>query len=93
MEENRKTHQRQIIETEKGTITGVTDVLSFNDNKILLETTKGMLTIQGTQLHVSRLQLQRGEADVEGTVKSLVYTEGSTEKKRQRGSLIKRLFQ
>lgn len=93
MEENGKTHQMQIMEREKGTITGVVDVLSFNDTQIVLETTRGMLTVQGTQLHVSRLQLQSGEVDVEGTVNSLVYTEGGTYRKRQRGSLVKRLFQ
>lgn len=93
MEEIGKTHQLQMIERERGTITGVVDVLSFNDTQIVLETTRGMLTVQGTELHVSRLQLQSGEVDVEGTVNSLVYTEGGAYRKRQRGSLVKRLFQ
>lgn len=92
MEETRKTHRLILDNRNRGSITGVTEVLSFDGNRILLETTQGMLTIEGTGLHVSRLQLEEGEADVEGTVKSLVYTEGRAGKK-QRGSLMKRLFQ
>lgn len=92
MEEMGKIQQLILRNRNRGSITGVTDVLSFDENRILLETTRGMLTIEGTELHVSRLQLEEGEVDVEGTVKSLVYTEGKAGKK-QRGSLMKRLFQ
>ncbi len=92
MEEIRKDHQLILSSRSRGSITGVTDVLSFDENRVLLETTQGMLTIEGTGLHVSRLQLEEGEADLEGTVKSLVYTEGKAGK-RQKGSLMKRLFQ
>lgn len=52
-----------------------------------------MLTIKGKELHVSRLHLEQGEVDVEGVVDSLVYTEDGSYAKRQKGSLVKRLFQ
>lgn len=93
MEESRKIHQMQIVEREKGTITGVVDVRSFDTGEILMETTRGMLTIRGKELHVARLQLETGEVDIEGTVESLVYTLGGEYKKHMRGSLIKRLWQ
>lgn len=92
MEEIGKIHQLMLKNRNRGSVTGVTDVISFDENRILLETIQGMLTIEGTELHVSRLQLEAGEVDVEGTVKSLVYMDGKAGKK-QRGSLMKRLFQ
>jgi len=72
-------------------LTGVEDVMSFDEQEILLETSDGMLAIEGEDLHVKRLSLERGELDVEGRVVSLVYSEKNGF--RQKGeSLFARLF-
>ena len=42
-------------------VTGVKDVLSFDLNEVLLETEQGMLMVKGTDLHVNRLSLEKGE--------------------------------
>lgn len=86
-------HQLNFRERKTGTLTGVLDVISFDSEQILLETTQGMLTIKGKELHVSRLHLEQGEVDVEGVVSSLVYTEDGAYARKQKGSLMKRLFQ
>ena len=94
MEERQEmTHRINLQERKAGTLTGVTDVMSFDAEQILLETRKGMLTIKGKELHVSRLHLEQGEVDVEGVVDSLIYTENGSYAKKQKGSLLKRLFQ
>ena len=73
------------------TITGIVDVVSFDENTIVLDTDQGLLTIKGNGLHVSRLTLEKGEVDVDGTVDSLVYS--SNEALRRSGeSFLKRLF-
>ncbi|MGN0156019.1 MAG: sporulation protein YabP [Lachnospiraceae bacterium] len=59
-------------------MSGVADVLSFDLNEILLETDQGMLMIRGTQLHVTRLSLEKGEVDIEGKVDSMTYSETSS---------------
>ena len=59
-------------------ITGVLEVHSFDENNILMETVDGMLTIRGTNLHVGRLNLEKGEADVDGKVDSLSYSDKNT---------------
>ena len=46
-------------------VTGVVEVHSFDENNILMETVDGMLTIKGSSLHVGRLDLEKGEADVD----------------------------
>ena len=52
---------------KKGTVSGVEDVLAFDVNEIRLETELGMLTVRGKELHLSRLSLDQGEVDLEGT--------------------------
>ena len=56
-------------------LTGVNDVLSFDVNEILLETEQGMLMIRGSELHVSRLSLDKGEVDIDGRIDSFTYSE------------------
>lgn len=70
---------------------GVVDVLSFDENTVLLETTDGMLTIRGAELHVSRLSLEKGEADLDGRVDAMEYKEKTSFAKKGEG-LLTRLF-
>ena len=70
---------------------GVVDALSFDENAVLLETVDGMLMIRGAELHVSKLNLERGEVDVDGRVDSFVYTEKTSFAKKGEG-LLTRLF-
>jgi len=72
-------------------ITGVGEVHSFDENNILMETVDGMLSIKGNNLHVSRLNLEKGEADVDGRVDAFTYSEKSTLAKKGEG-LLTRLF-
>ena len=72
-------------------ITGVIDIHAFDENTILMETAVGMLTIKGNGLHVSRLNLEKGEADVDGRVDSLAYSDKNTLAKKGEG-LLTRLF-
>lgn len=56
-------------------VTGVLDVLSFDLNEILLETDQGLLTVKGTDMHVNRLNLEKGEVDLSGNIDSVTYSE------------------
>ena len=86
-------HHLGLRDRKTGALTGIVDVISFDSQQILLETTKGILTIKGKELHVSRLCLEKGEVDIEGMIDSLVYTDGGSYAKKQKGSLMKRLFE
>lgn len=84
-------HKVNLYNREKGTLTGILDVISFDENTIVLDTDMGLLTIRGKDLHVSRLTLEKGEIDIEGRTDSLVYS--SNESYRKSGqSLLARLF-
>ena len=68
MEEQRiaKAHKLVVNNRKTSTVTGVLDVLSFDLNEILLETEQGMLMVKGTDLHVNRLTVEKGEVDLSG---------------------------
>ena len=84
-------HRLIINNREKGSLTGILDVISFDENMIVLDTDMGLLTIKGKDLHVSRLTLEKGEIDLEGRTDSFVYS--SNESYRKAGqSLLTRLF-
>lgn len=88
---NTRPHKMMIQNRSVGNISGIRDVVSFDENQVVLDTDMGLLTIKGKNLHVSRLTLEKGEVDVEGTMDSLVYS--SNESLRKSGeSILTRLF-
>lgn len=70
-------HKLSLINRRSCTLTGVSDVLSFDIHEILLETDQGMLMIKGDDLHVNRLTLEKGEVDIDGRIDSFTYSEAS----------------
>lgn len=72
-------------------LSGVLDVLSFDANEIYLDTTQGILLIQGEELHVNRLSLDKGEVDIDGTIDRLSYSDKEELGQQARG-VLGRLF-
>lgn len=93
MDEKKTNGQHRLVITDRrsGTVTGVREVDSFNENEIQMGTENGRLLIKGENLHIKELHLEKGEALIEGKINSLVYT--NTAKQTDRKSLIKRMFQ
>lgn len=73
---------------EKLSVAGVTDVHSFDETQVVLETVRGMLVVRGQGLHVERLQLEAGELIVLGEVDSMEYDDSL----QPRAGLLARLF-
>ena len=78
---NTRPHKMMIQNRSAGNISGIRDVVSFDENQVVLDTDMGLLTIKGKNLHVSRLTLEKGEVDVEGTMDSLVYSSNESLRK------------
>ena len=88
---NRRPHKLEVTGRGTGSVTGIQDVVSFDENQIILDTDMGLLTEKGKSLHVRRLTLEKGEVDIEGTFDSFAYS--SNENYRKSGeSLFNRLF-
>ena len=94
MEERQASRQHRVILTNRGTcaLNGISDILSFDVNEILLETEMGMLMIRGIDLHVNRLTLGKGEVDLSGKIDSIQYSDVSKVKGSQGELLLGRLF-
>ena len=71
-------------------VTGVENVDNFNDEIVVLITSKGRLTIKGEKLNISKLNVDEGRLIVKGVINSLVYSE--YEGQREKISLVKKLF-
>ena len=91
MEENKvtKAHKVVLSNRKSGNFTGVLDVISFDITEVLLETEQGMLNVKGKDLHVNRLNLEKGEADIEGIIDSLSYSQVPTSIKKPENLLGK----
>ena len=88
---SRRPHHLDLMNRGTGSVTGIQDVVAFDENQIVLDTDMGLLTVKGKGLHVSRLTLEKGEVVIEGTVDRLVYSSNETYRK-QGESLFARLF-
>lgn len=74
--------QNLILENrEKLSISGVNDVLSFDDQIVILETGLGLLTVKGENLRINKLSLDSEEVIVEGEISNLSYSEKDIERK------------
>lgn len=75
MEELQLPHKLTLQQRESLTMTGVTEVVSFDDTAIVLKTHLGDLIVQGDGLVLKNLSLDGGQVAVTGHISSLVYEE------------------
>lgn len=88
---NSTTIQNLVLENrEKLSISGVLDVLSFDDQVVIVETELGLLNVKGENLRINKLSIDTSEVVVEGEISSLSYSEKNLDKKG--GSLIGKIF-
>lgn len=66
-------HKLTLNERKVLTVTGVTEVVRFDDGAVVLETVMGTLEVQGQGLVLKTLSIDGGQVAVEGTVQSLYY--------------------
>ncbi|MBS7402982.1 MAG: sporulation protein YabP [Oscillospiraceae bacterium] len=68
-----KPHNLILEDRKRLSITGVEDVESFDEQRIILKTSKGTLIIRGSELHIDKLSLESGDLTVDGFVSDLGY--------------------
>ena len=88
MEENRE-HKLSIENREKLTISAVEDVESFDDEKVVVITDMGTLTVSGGNFRISRLNVDDGQLVIEGDIDGLEYSDTMDD---GRGGFFGRLF-
>ena len=89
--QNNNIIQNVILESrEKLTITGVLDVLSFDDQIVIVETQLGLLTVKGEDLRINKLSIDSSEIIIEAEIYNLGYSEGDLAKKST--SILGKIF-
>ena len=87
---NSNTIQNLILENRsKLSVSGVLDVLSFDDQIVIIETELGLLTIKGETLRINKLNIDTSEVIVEGQIDSISYSSKDLNKKSNEGFLGK----
>ena len=83
--------QNLILENRsKLSISGVIDVLSFDDQVVMVETELGLLTVKGENLKINKLSLDTSEVIVEGEISYMSYS--NKEQEKMKGSFISKIF-
>lgn len=93
MEENTSItkHSITIDKRESFLASGIIDVLSFDEDSVIADTNDGILIIKGSNLHINRLNLEKGDLQLEGKINSVTYEE-SDSFSSPKGSFLGKLF-
>lgn len=87
-EQQEMPHALKLEGREKLTLTGITEVLSFDDTAVIMHTPLGRLTVLGQQLQLRALTPEGGSVTVRGQIDALSY-----EQPRSTGGWLGRFFQ
>ncbi|MBR5389983.1 MAG: sporulation protein YabP [Clostridia bacterium] len=82
-------HSLVLEERHRLSVSGVSEVLSFDEDQVVMETALGRLSVEGEGLHVEKLSLDVGELTLEGNIQSLLY---SHDGKSKGGSFWSKVF-
>ena len=85
-------HAVSLTDRKRASIAGVEDVDCFNEQIVVLRTPLGTLTVTGSGLNISHLNLDEGRVEIEGELGALEYTGGKKSGGAGRGGLLGRLF-
>ena len=82
-------HHKIIMDSRRNlSITGVTDIDSFDEQMVAVFTDVGELIVRGSGLHIGKIDVDSGELILDGDIESLEYTDTIS----SGGSFISRLF-
>ncbi|MBE6709473.1 MAG: sporulation protein YabP [Ruminococcaceae bacterium] len=76
-------HGFQVKDRKTIYVSGVTEVISFDDTSVFLKTNAGGMAIEGAELKIGKLSLENGELSADGKIDSVYYF--STDKKGKSG--------
>ena len=68
-------HKLTLNQREELSLSGVTEVVCFDENAVVLKTSLGTLNVVGENLVLKTLSVEGGQVSVSGKICSLVYEE------------------
>lgn len=80
----KKAHSLILDNRKKLNLTGITDVMGFDEQTVSLSTDCGTLIVKGENLHINKLNLDSKDVCIDGTINSLQYLTESTKTLRSK---------
>ena len=72
----------RLFSREKLDVSGVVDVIRFDDICVVLQTRCGELTIDGKNIKISVLDTEKGVVSLDGTIDAIYYSDDNKKEKR-----------
>lgn len=82
IQSERKTHEIHVGMRKEMSITGVSEVISFDETSVSLKSLCGEMTIEGNDLKVGVLDIDKGVVTLSGRIDTIYYSTETTEEKR-----------
>ena len=90
--ENNRAHSLSIQERHRAHLEGVIEVIRFDENEVLLETSSGTLSIDGEGLSLGEWNAERGLASFNGRIDAITYFDKKQDDSKGRGKLFGKLL-
>lgn len=90
--QNHGEHTLKLLKRERLEVCGVTDVLNFDEQTVVLNTRCGGMEIAGNALHIHVLNLEQGVVAMDGKIDSILYFDVGNSEKGGKSGFFKRLF-
>lgn len=84
-------HTLKIVNRENISLTGINDLLSFDEELVIAESEEGVLVIKGNNLHVNKLDLDHGQLEITGRMSNLNY-EDNHHMSKNKPSFFSKIF-
>lgn len=81
-------HSITVSSRERLSMSGIREIVSFDESGVSLRTSCGELAIDGEGIHISVLNIEKGELELAGKINGINYSELGGE----RHTLLSRIF-
>ena len=78
----KREHEIHIIKRNNMSVSGVSDVLSFDENSVTLVSIEGELVIEGENIKIGALDTDRGVVTLSGKIDGFFYVNDEKNEKR-----------
>ena len=87
-----KAHNVMLYNRQQMNVSGVIRVDNFNDNIIVLITEAGQMTLEGENLHISKLFLETGDMEIDGNISAIFYSDEADSDAKKPRRLLSKIF-
>ena len=78
---DKQIHQTTLEQRKHMDVSGVKEVVSFDDSLVVLKTLCGEMSVEGKDMKIGVLDIERGVVVLEGTIDAIYYSRDEDDKK------------